>query len=171
METILVSLVCIALIVFGGMTMSQGFMTSVDTSTSGLDELGQRNETIIRTLINPVSASQPAANTFEIILKNDGQIKLADFAKWDVIVHYFDETGNYTIKWLPYTENALGDDEWQVTWLRLNGVAEVFETGVFNPGEQMMITGQLNPPVGLGTTNMVVISTPSGITAQTYFSP
>ena len=38
MENAIVSLVCIALIVFGGMTMSQGFLTSVDNSSMGLEE-------------------------------------------------------------------------------------------------------------------------------------
>jgi hypothetical protein len=171
METIIVSLVCIALIVFGGMTMSHGFMTSVDASTSGLSEVGQRDETIIRTVLTPVSASQPAANMVEVILENDGQTKLADFNKWDVIFHYYDGGGNYYIVWLPYTEAALNDNEWEVGWIRLDDQPEIFEPGVLNPGEQIMIRAQLNPPVGIGTTNMVLVSTPSGVTASTYFSP
>ena len=141
------------------------------SSTSGLGEIGQRDETIIRTILTPISASQPAANTFELILQNDGQTRLADFGKWDIIVHYYDASANYSIKWLPFTESALGDNEWELAWIKLNGAAEVFEPNVFNPGEQMMIRGQLNPPVGVGTTNMVVVSTPSGVTGMTYFSP
>ena len=43
METVLISIICIALVVFGGMTMSQGFMTSVDASTAGLSEIGAEN--------------------------------------------------------------------------------------------------------------------------------
>jgi hypothetical protein len=54
METAIVSLICIALVVFGGMTMSQGFMTSVDASATRLEEIGQRNETIMRTELSPV---------------------------------------------------------------------------------------------------------------------
>jgi hypothetical protein len=127
METAIVSLLCIALVVFGGMTMSQGFMTSVDASTTGLEEIGQRDETIMRTELSSVSASQPAANTLEVTLENSGQTKLADFDKWDVIVQYYDGTGTYYSKWLPYTEGTLGDDEWEVVWIQLDGEAEVFE--------------------------------------------
>jgi hypothetical protein len=157
--------------VFGGMTMAQGFMTSVDASTAGLEEVGHRDETIIRTLLTPVSTSQPAPNTVEVILENDGQTKLADFDKWDIIVHYYDGGGTYHIGWLPYTEMALGDNEWEVAWIRLNGDSEVFEPGVLNPGEQIMLRAQISPPTGGGTTNMMVIATPSGVTASTYFSP
>ena len=171
METAIVSIICIALVVFGGMTMSQGFMTSVDASTTGLEEIGQRDEAIIRTELTPISASQPSANTLEVIIENSGQTKLAHFNKWDMIVHYYDGTGTYNIKWLPYTEETLDDNEWEVVWIRLNGVAEIFEPNVLNPGEQIKIRAQLNPSVGAGTTNMVVLATPSGIPVSTYFSP
>jgi len=171
METAIVSVICIALVLFGGMTMSQGFMTSVDTSTTGLEEIGQRDETIMRTELTPVSASQPSANTLEVILENSGQTRLADFDKWDVIVQYYDGTGTYHVEWLPYTEATLDDNEWEVAWIRLDGAAEVFEPNVLNPQEEIMIRAQLNPSVGAGTTNMVILGTPSGVTASTYFSP
>ena len=171
METVIVSLICIALIVFGGMTMSQGFMTSVDASTAGLEEIGQNNVIIMRTELTPISTSMPALDTLEITLENTGQTKLADFEKWDIIVQYYDSTGVYYTKWLPYTTGALGDNEWEVAWIRLDGVDETFEPNVFNPGESIMIKAQLDPSVGSGTTNMVVLATPGGITASTYFSP
>lgn len=171
METAIVSLICIALLVFGGMTMSQGFITSVDASAVGLEETGQRDESIMRTELTPVSTSIPASNTLEEILENSGQTKLADFDKWDVIVQYYDSTGTYYTKWLPYTEGTLGNNEWEVVWIRLNEAAEVFEPNVLNPEEQIKIRAQLNPSVGAGTTNMVVVATPSGIPTSTYFSP
>lgn len=171
METAIVSIICIALVVFGGMTMSRGFMTSVDASAAGLGEIGQRDETIMRTELTPVSASLPSSNTLEVILKNSGQVKLADFNKWDIIVQYYDGNGTYHVEWLPYTEAALGDNEWEKAWIRLNGAAEAFEPNVLNPNEEMMIRAQLNPAVGAGTTNMVIVATPSGVTASTYFSP
>jgi hypothetical protein len=171
METVIVSIICIALVMFGGMAMSQGFMTSVDTSTTGLGEIGQRDETIIRTELSEVIVSLPSANTLEFILENSGQVKLANFDKWDIIVQYYDGTGNYHTEWLPYTGAALGDNEWELAWIHLNGAAEVFEPGVLNPQEQIMIRAQLNPAVGANTTNMVVVATPSGVTVSAYFSP
>ncbi len=171
METAIFSIICIALIVFGGMTMSQGFMTSVDTSTTGLEEIGQRDETIMRTELTPLSAEQPSANTVEVTLENSGQTKLADFEKWDIIVQYYDGTGTYHVEWLPYTEATLDDNEWEVAWIQLDGGAEVFEPNVLNPQEQIKIRAQLNPSVGAGTTNMFIVATPSGVTASTYFSP
>jgi len=171
METIIVSIICIALVVFGGMAMSQGFMTSVDASATGLGEIGQRDEAMIRTDLSAVSASLPSNNTLELILENTGQVKLANFEKWDIIVQYYDSTGNYYTEWLPYTETTLGNNEWELAWIHLDGETEVFEPNVLNPKEQIMIRAQLSPAVGSNSTNMVVVATPSGITASAQFSP
>jgi hypothetical protein len=170
METILVSLICIALIVFGGMTMSQGFMTTVDTSTTGLEDVRQRGEVLIRTELTPVSSNLISANTLEVILENTGQAKLADFDKWDFIVQYYDDTGTYYSKWLPCTSGTLGDNEWKVSEISLNGGAEIYEPNVLNQSETILLVAQLEPAVGDNTTNMVVIATPDGITASTYFT-
>ncbi len=174
METALVSIICIALVVFGGMTMSQGFMSSIDTSSAGLSEIGQITETVMRTELTPVSTSislVSGPDPLEIVLENTGQTKIADFDKWDIIVQYYDGSGNYYVEWLPYVESGAGTYEWEVGWIRLDGQAEIFEPDVLNPGEQVMIKTWLDPSVGASTTNMVVISTPSGVTSSTYFSP
>jgi hypothetical protein len=174
METAIVSIICIALVIFGGMTMSHGFMTSVDASTSGLEEVGNRNETIMRTELTPISTNLTLVSgpsPLEIVLENSGQTKMADFEKWDVIVQYYDESGAYHVEWLPYSATGGTVNEWGVSWIHLNDQPEKFEPGVLNPGEQIMINTQLNPAVGVGTTNMVVVSTPSGVTSSTYFSP
>jgi hypothetical protein len=174
METVLISIICIALIVFGGMTMSQGFMTSVDTSTMSLSEIGQNSEIMTRTELTPISANTTlisGPDPLDIVLRNTGQVKIADFADWDVIVQYYSDTGNYTVKYLPYSSNGSGTNVWGVNWIHFNGQSETFEPNVLNPGEDINIRTWLDPSVGTGTTNMVVISTPSGITCSTYFTP
>jgi hypothetical protein len=171
METAIVSIICIALIVFGGMTMSQGFITSVDTSTTGLEKISQRDETMIRTELTPTSTNMPSTDTLELTLENTGQTRLSDYEAWDIIVQYYDGTGTYHVEWLPYTGETLGNNKWEVAWIRLNGNNEIFEPGVLNPEEEIMVRAQLSPAVGANTTNLVVASTPSGVTASTYFSP
>src|SRR4030042_1101442 len=153
METVIVSIICIALVVFGGMTMSNGFMTSVDTGTAGLGGIGNRDETIRRTELTPVSAAislVPGADPLEIVLENTGQVKMADFGKWDIIVQYYDDVGTYHVEWLPYAEGGAGTYEWEVGWIKLNGQPEVFEPNVLNPGAQIMIQTWLGPSVGAG---------------------
>ena len=170
METAIVSIICIALVVFGGMTMSQGFLTSVDTTTSGLEEISNRGEEIMRTELSTVNATTPAANRLYVRLENSGQTKLAKFAKWDVIVQYYDTFGDYYVKWLPYSDGALGDNQWTKSRIYIeNEDPEAFEPEIVNPGETIEIEAQMNPPVGSGTTNLITVSTPNGIPASIYF--
>jgi hypothetical protein len=174
METAIVSIICIALVVFGGMTMSNGFMTSLDTGAARLEEIGNRNNAIMRTDLSPVSTNitlESGPDLLEIVLENTGQTKLADFIKWDIIVQYYNDSGNYTVQWLPYVEGTTDPCEWDIGWIKMNGQPEVFDKNVLNPGEQIMIKTRLDPSVGVNTTNMVVISTPSGVTCTTYFMP
>jgi hypothetical protein len=171
METAIISIVCIALVVFGGMTMSQGFMTSVDASTAGLEEIGQRDETIMRTELANVSATMSDNDTLEVILENTGSTKLADFEKWDVIVQYYGNGGTYYTTWLPYDSETPSANEWTVAWIHLDGAAEIFEQNILNPGEQVMIQAELYPAAGAGSTNMVIVATPNGIPISAHFSP
>ncbi len=174
METAIISIVCIALLVFGGMTMSQGFMTSVDASATGLNEIGELTEAAMRTSLTPVETNLtflPGADSLEIILENTGQTKMANFDKWDVIVQYYDDTNGYHIEWLPFSPSGGTTNQWGVQQITLNGAPEVYEPDVLNPGEQVILYTLLDPSVSSNATNMVVISTPSGVTCSTYFSP
>ena len=174
METAIVSIICIALIVVGGMTMSQGFLSSVDTASLRLEKVSDRDEEIMRTDLATIAANQIAEDTLEVTLSNSGQTKLSNFTKWDIIVQYYDSGGTYYVKWLPYTtDEAPGNNQWRKKGIYLNAenlTAEVFEPGILNPGEEMVIEAKLDPPVGVGTTNLVVTSTPSEIPASITFS-
>jgi hypothetical protein len=64
----------------------------------------------MRTNITAISASQTAANLLEVAVRNSGQIKLANFEKWDIIVHFTDASGGSHVTWLPYTGGVLGDN-------------------------------------------------------------
>lgn len=154
--------------------MSHGFMTSVDTSANGLQEIGNNVDSLIRTELTPVSSNvsvDSGDDLVEIVLQNSGQTKMADYDKWDVIVQYYDDSGNYHVQWLPYVDGTSAVYEWDVGWIELNGTPAVFDPGVLDPGEQIMIKTRLFPVVGSGTTGMVTISTPNGVTCSTYFSP
>ena len=171
METAIVSLICIALVVFGGMTMAQGFLTSVDSTTIGLEEMSRRGEEIMRTELTTVNTTMQSSSTLYVRLRNSGQAKMASFSKWDVIVQYYDAGGAYYIKWLPYVEGTLGNNEWKKSRIYLDdGSPEAFELSIVNPGETIEIEAKLDPVVGSNTTNLVVVSTPNGIPVSTHFS-
>lgn len=173
METAIIALICIALIVLGGMTLAQGFMSSLDSSSAGLEEMSARAEDIMRTELTALDATQPSADRLEVTLRNSGQTKLAGFASWDVIVQYYDTDGSYQVGWLPYVDGTPGSNEWSKKMIYLDwggGIAEAFEPGILNPGEEVVIEVGLYPSVGGDTTNLIVVTTPNGIPASATFA-
>jgi archaellum component FlaF (FlaF/FlaG flagellin family) len=172
METAFVSIICVALMVIGGMTMSQGFLTSVDTTTTNIQALSQRDEEIMRTNITILGASQTSADTLLVTVKNNGQTKLAAFETWDMIVHSEDGAGQRHVAWLPYDGVSPGINEWNVQGIYMDSgglILEAFEPGIVNPDEEVIIECQLNPPVGENTINLVSVSTPNGVTVSKTF--
>ena len=173
MESAIVALICIALVVVGGMTLSQGFLSSMDTSSAGLEEMSERAGEIMRTELSPLGAVQPSANSLEVTLENSGQTKLSDFESWDVIVQYYDGNGTYHVEWLPYAAGTPGNNQWTDEGIYLDAgteTPEAFEPGIVNPMEELVIEARMNPPVGEDTTNLIVITTPNGIPASVSFS-
>ena len=171
METAIVSITLIALIIVGGMTMSQGFLSSVDSTMVGVEELSVREGEIMRTEISTINATQTASNSLDLSLRNSGQVKLSSFSKWDVIVKYY-KSGSYHVTWLPYIDGSPGNNEWTVSGIYLsseNLTAEIFEPEILNPGEEMIIQAKLSPGIQKGTTCDVIVSTPNGISDALSF--
>ncbi|HSW58614.1 MAG TPA: hypothetical protein VLH15_09440 [Dehalococcoidales bacterium] len=173
METAFVTIICVALMVIGGMTMSQGFLSSVDSTTKNIRVLSQRDQEIMRTNILIQSAHQTAPDRLMLKVKNIGQTKLAGFQKWDVIVHSQDASSQIFVTWLPYDSAGPGINSWNIQGIYLDSeglVPEVFEPGILNPDEEMVFLCILDPQVGPNTVNLVSVSTPNGVTtSKTFF--
>jgi hypothetical protein len=170
-ETAFVSIICIALLVIGGMTMSRGFLSSIDNTSANIDTISQRNEQIMRTNISVEEITQPSSNTLELRLSNIGQVKLADYAKWDVIVHHMDDDNKYYVTWLPYKASGPGNNEWTVEGIYTrSGQPEVFEPGIFNPDEELVIEGIIDPQIKTGSENLIIVTTPNGVTITKSFT-
>ena len=105
MAAIVVSIICVAMIIVGGMTLSQGILTSADTAAASAHEISLREGEMTRTDLEVVRANYLSwADLLRVTVKNTGQTKLYDFDKWDFIIRYIDASGTDHAEWLPYTE-------------------------------------------------------------------
>lgn len=173
METIIVSIVCIALIFVGGMTMSRNYLASVDITSQQLQHVMARDQDILRTNISAVGASVSGGNVVSATFHNAGQIKLADFEHWDVILEYEDNTGASHVNWLPYTAGAPGNNEWTVSEIDIGGQpggSELFDIGILDPGEDIVIRAKVSPGIGPYTNVQMVVSTPNGVSTLLQFT-
>jgi hypothetical protein len=164
MATILVSIICIAMIVVGGMTLSHGILTSTDATALSVEEISVREGDITRTGLDAVRAAELSwADLLRVTVANTGQTKLASFDKWDFIVHYSDANGVYHTEWLPCTTGNLSINKWQKARIGLNGPMEFFEPGILNPGEELVMLARLSPLPGDNTTGDITVATPNGV--------
>ncbi len=173
MGKVVFSLIGIALFVLAGTTISQNFIDSVDSTTTELVNLLDRDENAIRTNISPVSTTLlPGRQILEVTLRNDGEIQIADFALWDVTVQYYDYLNNYHVEWLTYVEGAPDDNQWRVKGIYLdaaNETSELLMPGVLNIDEEIVIQAKLSPKVHILANNLAIISTPNGVKTWNYF--
>jgi hypothetical protein len=165
MAVAVVTIICIAMIVMGGMTLSQGIMTSTDAAAISTESISVREGEMMRTGLDTLRAAELSWGDYlRVTVQNSGQTKLAGFDKWDIIVSYEDAEGISYSTWLPYTTDAVpGNNEWTKDRIGLNGPVEYFEPGILNPGEEMVVLARLNPLPGPGTTGSVSLTTPNGI--------
>jgi hypothetical protein len=165
MAVAVVTIICIAMIVVGGMALSQGILTSTDSQAISAESISVREGEMMRTGLDTLRAAQLTwGDCLRVTVKNNGQTKLASYDKWDIIVCYEDGAGQTYSTWLPYTANATpGNNEWTKDRIGLNGPVEYFEPGILNPGEEMVILAHLDPLPGAGTTGSISLTTPNGI--------
>jgi len=80
---------------------------------------------------------------------------------------------DYHIERLTYTDGTLSNNEWTVEGIYLDAGTsdpEVFDSGIFNPDEEIVIQMKVDPAVGTGTTNLATISTPNGVSTSAVFT-
>ncbi len=164
MAAALVTIICVAMIMVGGMMLSQGLLTSADTTAINFDKISVLESEITRTdLIILRAVKLSWGDYLRVTVKNNGQTKLASYDKWDVIVSYEDDSSGVYTKWLPYSTTLPLNNEWLKARIGLNGPIEFFEPGIINPLEEMVALIILNPASGTGTSGTVSIAAPNGV--------
>ena len=167
MENGLPALLIAAILMLSTVLMARGGFMGADAIGQTLRQsetrYGQQNRTGLQVTTTSIDA---AGANVTITIKNNGQTPLADYADMDVVVQYFGQTGTRFDKWIPYTSGPLAANTWKTGTF----TNDVFEPGILNAGESMELLIRLNPVVGPATTNLAVIGSEKGVTAQTYFA-
>ncbi|MEK7326220.1 MAG: hypothetical protein AAB217_13270 [Chloroflexota bacterium] len=174
METVLPAFIVIILLLSATLMPAQHSLAAQDRIQLARQAVEARLLERARTDLASVNA-QVSDNgaVVDIRLRNAGQTRLADFDRWDVMIQYYDTAGTYHIVWLPYFEGGdPANNEWAIEALYVEAagsVPEIYEPGILNPAEEMVIRFRVSPAVGHETTNLAVLSTPNGLRLSTYF--
>ncbi len=171
MSTAIVTLISVAVMLSGVSIIAGGSLKSVDILSNAWKEMEARSGEMSRTKVEVVTTSH-APPLVDATLRNSGQVSLRDFASWDVMVQYYEADGTYHQLWVPYTATTPSADEWTVTGLFLDAAAsspELFQPGILDPEEEMVIRVNLSPAADGGSTHALTVGTPNGVTVSTTF--
>ena len=173
MSNAIVSLVVIALMLMAVLTWSQTAFTAYDSVSQSLKQTVQATQETARTDITVIQ-TQGNESFVRVYVLNSGAVHLAQFAEWDVLVQYYDASGDYHVDQLTYTENSIPTaSQWSVFAIYTDesySKYEVFEPGILNPGEVMFMMLELAPLPGAFTTNLVTVSTANGVATSAQFN-
>ena len=166
METAIISIVSVALIILATVTMTMSAFQSASAISDSWKQMEQEASEIRRTEIAAAPPGGYGGGNIDLMVGNEGQICLTDFARWDVIAQRQGSTTSY----LTYTTGGVpGSNEWTVEGLYLSSnttITEVFDLNILDPGETMKMVVNLEPEIGAGETGRITVATPNGVTSQ-----
>ena len=171
MENALVSIILIIIIIFAVLTLAHASLDTQEDVISGWVVFEEGTEDRVNTRLAWISGTSSGDN-IEIVLRNEGAVKVADYDRWDVILHYYSPAGDYYIKRLTYIPGAPTTDEWTVKGIYVdydNLIVESYEPGIVNPGEEVVLWLAISPPTTQTSTKLVIISMSNGVTLQRAF--
>jgi hypothetical protein len=179
MDSALSSIILFTVGIFAALTISHTFLETQDFLWTSEQA---RQEDILergRTDLEITSAeTQASGSIVRVKVRNSGQTKLADFDRWDVVVQYYSEPlfeeapDIYNVEWLPYAETSPNTMQWTVSGIYVNAdtlTPEVFEPGILNPDEELVIQAVVSPTVAMTTTNLITVNTLNGISTSSHF--
>ncbi len=171
MATLVVSIICIVLIVTGGVMLTQGILSSADTTAVNVVDICKREGEFTRTDITALRAEYLAwPDLLRITVENTGQVKLGNFDDWDVFITYRDAEELWHSSWLPRAESLIENNEWQLSGIGYEGPVDFFEPGIMNPGEQAVLLANPDPDPQMNTTGRIAITSPNGVSDTVSFT-
>jgi hypothetical protein len=170
MESLLISLVSIALTVIATITISMTVLSSAIRMTDSWSKMEQSIEETRRTSIEITPPNDYYGGNITLSVANNGQTNLSNFNDWDIIAEYPSGKAQY----LSYSSGANpGANQWVLEGIYMTGnitAPEVFDVNILNPCETAVLKLNLIPEIASGNYGRITASTPNGISSQTIVS-
>ena len=177
MANIVTAVFAIALVIGGAVMLTGASLNSASEISMAWDQKTERTGRLTRTRLTLIDADiQGSGTNIDISVRNTGQTALNEFSDWDVIIRYYQTSGNQDldILSLAYTANAQpSSGEWTISGLYLDVSAsstEVYDPNILNPGEEAIFRVTISPAIATSTDSVIRIGTPNGVTVDAPFS-
>lgn len=145
MENVIVATICIALIFFAVLSISNTTLSSADDLFETWAEMRDRLQDDETTYID-ISSIDAVGNYLLLYVENKGALAFEDFDKWDMILEWEKNKVHTFLGWVPYTSsNPPANGYWTVHEIQFEGNPETMELGILNPGETALLRVGLKP--------------------------
>ncbi len=169
METAITALIVVGIMIVAILGISSHALSAQTSVSQSTQLLLQSEGERARTNLNAINvAAAPDGSSVQLTLKNTGSTRLGDFTQWDVFLQYSDGQ-TQQVNWYGY---GVAANQWNAIIYQdaATQSPEVVEPGILNPGEEIVVTVNISPPVATGTTNLVTVTTANGVTASAVFT-
>lgn len=168
-----ISLMAFAIVIATAFTVMSDVIGITASGSEGLRVTWNQAETLANSSVNVVSASS-ASTDVDIVIENVGKIKYVpqEMSDWEVIIRYRDGGGVERVEYLTFA-STIATGSWVVQQIYLDytgATNEIYEPGILNSTEEMVLRGRLSNAPGASTTGMVTVVTPEGGRSTTLFS-
>lgn len=171
-----VALIAFAVVIGASFTVIGDLAGISASSADALRASWKEAEQIVDSNVTPVDVDTTVTvliTDVDVTIENNGRLKYteADFPDWEVIVRYQDTLGVEQVEYIEYG-SSVAAGFWTVEGIYTDAstsTAEIYEPGIFNPSEEMVITARLIRILGVGTVNQVTISPPEGPRKSIHF--
>jgi outer membrane protein assembly factor BamB len=141
----------------------------LDARLNEADRVAELNGTTIE-LVAATYSGDVATLTF----RNTGRVALRATESWDVWASTHDASGNYDPEKLTRSTTASATaDEWALTAIYLDADTQTPEStypGILNPGEEMLLTLNIEPDAVDPEANFATLALPIGASARVAFT-
>jgi hypothetical protein len=168
MESVLLSFISLALIIISTVTMTMNTVNSAASLSESWKTMQEKSHNLQKTEIVSIPPQSYSGAIIEITVRNEGQVNLSDFAHWDVIV----EDPESGARYLTYSPDyPPANNQWANQGIYMSEIVpEAFNSGVLDPGEQLKMALNPDPPMTAGQPIKITIATADGITTQCFIT-
>jgi hypothetical protein len=177
LSSLVIALVSVLVILVAMTGLVTGFTGPQAQIGETVKQAGSLSGEVSRTALGSLDVSVTsgvAGNFADWSLRNEGQTELREFDKWDVVIIYQDNPGSgLVVQRLSYSPtDPPGVGNWTVSGIYQDAgtlTDEVYDPGILNPGEEVIISAQLSPAVAETTTNRFTLAVANGVRVTTQF--
>ncbi len=160
----------IGTLILSALLLTSSLVTNSYVQGSAFNQSAELQGIRLRTSIALIDASSSDSNGVSVVnvqAGNNGSVSIVKRVLMDMIIRYTAVDGQQIASRLSYSsQTPLSNNEWTFTSIS----PDVFNSGMWDPGEQATFQLKVSPAIKSGTIATVAVVTPNGVDVSRSFT-